>query len=81
MRPPGDCPGDIMQEINSLTRLTISPPPGGWGIFCLLLENFVPYCGAFVCFGTVFKANPHLYPGVGGGGGGGGGSVFTLTGA
>ena len=61
-----------MQEINSpLSRLAISPR--GWGIFCLLLENVVPYCGAFVCFGTIFKANPHLYPGVGGGGGGGGG--------
>ena len=58
MRWPGDCRGDIMQEINSLTRLTISPR--GWGIFCLFLENVVSYCGAFVCFGTV-----------GGGGGGG----------
>jgi hypothetical protein len=29
MRRPGDCRGDIMQEINSLTQLTISPR--GWG--------------------------------------------------
>jgi hypothetical protein len=75
MRRPGDYPGDIIQEINSLTRLTIFPR--GWGIFCILLENFVPYCGAFVCFSTVFIANPHgptYIPGWRG-------SVFTLTGA
>jgi hypothetical protein len=67
MRRPGDCRGDIMQEINSLTQLTISPR--GWGIFCLLLLFW---------YGIQSQSPPISR---GGGGGGGGGSVFTLTGA
>ena len=73
MRRPGDCRGDIMQEINSLTRLTISPR--GWGIFCLLLENFVPYYFVPFWYGIQSQSPPISW------GGRGVGSVFTLTGA
>ena len=63
-----------MFDINLIKRYIhlhdLQFPPGGGAffVFCHILSHMV---GAFVCFGSLFKANPHLYPGVG----------FTFTGA
>jgi hypothetical protein len=67
MRRSGDCRGDIMQEINSLTRLTISPR--GVGHFLSFARKCCPILWGICLFWYGIQSQSPLISRGGGGGG------------